>query len=501
MNRHIAVLGGGLTGLSSIYHLSRRFPGASITLLEQKPSLGGWVSSERVQVRDANGNSAEILLESGPRTLRPNAESILELTHLLGLKDSIITTPTTSSAAKNRYLQIPETHGLLTLPNSVLSVLSPPMRTLLLPHVLKEPLRRANRPKGITDESLDSFMTRRFGASFARLFGSALVHGIYAADSRKLSVRAAFPSLWTAEERGWGSMVRGLLMPGKSSKPQLGDYELGDIQDMMKGVSVFSFRDGMSTIINALEERVKQNPAVRIVCGATVESLNVNDENCLEIRTSTSEVLHPDYVVSALPLQTLDAIIPSSPASLPHLTANPTSSVTVVNLVFPRVPGQPPLHPAGFGYLIPRPFAGYSPSDPGILGTVFDSCSLSAQDRPAGAAAHFTKMTMMLGGPYSLTPSHTSINTVLKHLASHLSDPDAESPRQLPDPVFHRTHHHKSCIPTPTPGHVDRMAELSAALNAGPWKGRLEVIGAGVRGVSLGDCVESGKRSGERWSM
>jgi len=33
----------------------------------------------------------------------------------------------------------------------------------------------------------------RFGETFARGFGSVLVHGIYATDSRKLSVRAAFP--------------------------------------------------------------------------------------------------------------------------------------------------------------------------------------------------------------------------------------------------------------------------------------------------------------------
>jgi protoporphyrinogen/coproporphyrinogen III oxidase len=86
MNRHIAVLGGGITGLSSVFHLSRRFPGAFITLFEKNSSLGGWVSSERVEVRDANGNSAEIVLESGPRTLRPNAKSILELVRCKGLR-------------------------------------------------------------------------------------------------------------------------------------------------------------------------------------------------------------------------------------------------------------------------------------------------------------------------------------------------------------------------------------------------------------------------------
>ena len=33
----------------------------------------------RVEVKDEKGNKANILLESGPRTLRPNGKSVLEL--------------------------------------------------------------------------------------------------------------------------------------------------------------------------------------------------------------------------------------------------------------------------------------------------------------------------------------------------------------------------------------------------------------------------------------
>lgn len=76
---HIAILGGGLTGLSSAYHLSRKFPNALITLLEKQPRFGGWVRSERVEVKDDRGNTASVVLEAGPRTLRTNAKSVQEL--------------------------------------------------------------------------------------------------------------------------------------------------------------------------------------------------------------------------------------------------------------------------------------------------------------------------------------------------------------------------------------------------------------------------------------
>ena len=76
---NIAILGGGLSGLSAAFHLARRYPTVPITLLEKSQRLGGWVRSERVRVQDANGHEASVLLEAGPRTLRPNGKSVLEL--------------------------------------------------------------------------------------------------------------------------------------------------------------------------------------------------------------------------------------------------------------------------------------------------------------------------------------------------------------------------------------------------------------------------------------
>ena len=73
--KNIAVLGGGFSGLSSAFHLSRRFPTSKVTLIEKQTRLGGWVRSERVNIKE----NVSILLEAGPRTLRPNSKSVLEL--------------------------------------------------------------------------------------------------------------------------------------------------------------------------------------------------------------------------------------------------------------------------------------------------------------------------------------------------------------------------------------------------------------------------------------
>lgn len=65
--RHIAVLGGGITGLSAAHYLTRELPTANVTLYEASERLGGWLQSQTVDV----GNG-KVVFESGPRTLRPN---------------------------------------------------------------------------------------------------------------------------------------------------------------------------------------------------------------------------------------------------------------------------------------------------------------------------------------------------------------------------------------------------------------------------------------------
>ncbi len=63
----IAVLGGGITGLSAAHYLARGSDKVKVTVYEAADRLGGWVHSKYVDVGDG-----KILFEMGPRTLRPN---------------------------------------------------------------------------------------------------------------------------------------------------------------------------------------------------------------------------------------------------------------------------------------------------------------------------------------------------------------------------------------------------------------------------------------------
>lgn len=172
---------------------------------------------------------------------------------------------------------------------------------------------------------------------------------------------------------------------------------------------------------------------------------------------------------------------------------------------------EKPLHPPGFGYLIPRPEHGYdSPlpaSEPqlpegtepepelGLLGVVFDTASLPDQDHDGenhADAAKFTKLTAMLGGPYlsareeSLSDARL-VEATLRRISSHLG-------HALPPPVHYAVHRNAESIPTYLVGHTARMGELRRALHE-RWGGRMKVIGAGVGGVSVSDCVKAARQA------
>ncbi len=65
----IAVLGGGLTGLTTAYYLAKYLPAAHITLFEGSSRLGGWIDTEKANA--AESLSGQTLFERGARTITP----------------------------------------------------------------------------------------------------------------------------------------------------------------------------------------------------------------------------------------------------------------------------------------------------------------------------------------------------------------------------------------------------------------------------------------------
>lgn len=82
----IGILGGGITGLTTAWHLQRFLPNAEITIYEKQERLGGWLDSEIVKT-----DGGEVLFEWGPRSLRPDPAGAGRATILLVCEGSSYT--------------------------------------------------------------------------------------------------------------------------------------------------------------------------------------------------------------------------------------------------------------------------------------------------------------------------------------------------------------------------------------------------------------------------
>lgn len=406
--------------------------------------------------------------------------------------ERIIAIPNGHPAARNRYLYDAERRTLSAVQASPLALLnpktSPAVRELMLAFA-KEPFRRSRPPKG--DESVAEFFTRRFGPGPART-ASAFVHGIYAADPAKLSLRSGFGILHGAEARG-GSVVLGMLRGPRSAEDVAAEQAawaaIGPLGKEREGWNMYALAGGMEGLTATLEEKAKA-AGVDVKKGVKVDRLAPTDTR-VEI-TTVQGSLRVDHVVAALPPRKLEHALASP---LPHLSANPSTTVGVVNVVYGRPPSQ--VHPDGFGYLIPRGEAGSNPE--GALGVVFDSTALPGVDG-GGLDGHVTKLTVMMGGPHwssyasangeplptpksaeeLVAPALAHLHRVFPHLTAH-------------EPLLVVPNLNHECIPTYAPGHGARLRETHEAINAGPWAERLSLVGAGYGGVSVNDCVLGGE--------
>lgn len=473
----VVVLGGGIAGLATAHHLARLLPPTRrIVLLDPSHRAGGWIHSERVPLPAPSAGSfpTTALVERGPHSLRPRGPTslaMLQLVHQLGLWDRMLRVPDTAPSAQNRFIYsrgqiniLPAgwrtLYRIFTSPalraswTDALWDLVSPARPGVLPRPRSESPQEASRlrlrSQLLDDESIESFLTRRFGgrASLVKEIVSAGVHGIWAGDTRTLSVRSLMPGLWDRERthgrlflaRKKKTQVSAAHMPALEKKVErarsqaafeervestvmqasIGQKKLAQLA----GTSIYSFPNGLGEIVDSLVSDLRAQPNVHLALGTGCSSLSPpgtsggqfeGEESGVAVGTPAGTI-QARSVVAAIPAHHLTRLVQSS-ASLPTaLIAEPSATVGVVNIVVPfwvaeqiqkqnsashGGNGQSVLQVEGFGVLVPRSEREAGNNPDAILGVIIDSDALPAQD-----AQPNIKLTIMLGGAHwSSTPS------------------------------------------------------------------------------------------------
>lgn len=468
----VAILGGGLSGLSAAYYLLKRLPTASVTIIESSNRHGGWIRSEKLP----NG----VIFEQGARTIRPvgvAGTNTLQLIEEIGLSDAI--TPILKSAPAATTRLIYAEGELHTLPSKLsgLFVKQSPFSKPLVFHFLKDVVTPKRHIVG-EDEPIYDFVERRFGKEVADYLISPLICGICAGNAREISVNFLMKSLFEMEQK-YGSITRGLIasLVTKTRKQESVLSELAERAKREKW-SVYSFKDGVEQLPNALQKAVVEK-GCNIRFNAECTEIKCTDKK-VRLTLKDGQVIEADHLISSISSDVLGKLIRQDHSKLSELLKSiQTVTVAVVNFSFKGKINKD----EAFGFLV-------APKENlPILGVIYDSCCFARGDN--------TVFTVMLGGywfkkHFGYNPTKKQIfNVALEQLRTILKFND--------EPQHYKVNILRNCIPQYTVGHNRTVANI---LNYVAEKNlRLLLCGSSYYGVGVNDVILSAKKSVARLSI
>lgn len=467
MAHRVVVVGGGISGLAAAHRLvelsRERDLGLEVILLEAGERLGGCIATERV---------GDFLVEAGPDSFITEKPWALRLCKRLGLASRLIST---SPAQQNVYVvhngslePLPEGFYLLA-PTRLWPLIRTPLFSwrgklrmaleLVLPH---------GKPDG--DESLASFVRRRFGPELLERVAQPLIGGIYAADPEKLSLKATMPRLLEMERtRRSVTWAMWLEQKRRSQNSKAGSGARWSLFLTLAG--------GMQELVEAIIRELPQD-AWRL--GAKAKGLEWSaTTKRWRVVTEDRGKLEADGVILAIPAYAAGALAGSlTPELARELKAVPYVSTATVSLAFRRADVPKPLN--GFGFVVP------AIESRGIIASTFSSVKYSGR-APEG----YVLLRAFVGGalqPWFFDQDDAMMEqSVREELASLLGIAAA--------PLFCRIYRHPYSMPQYHVGHLEWLARVEDHLKRLTG---LALAGNAYRGVGIADCVRSGEEAVER---
>ncbi len=442
----VIVIGGGISGLACAFRLKQR--GIPFLLLEKSNRFGGVVQSVQ-----ENG----FLFEQGPQSFTLTAP-LNELIEAAGLTGELLR----AAPRMPRYIYVGG--KLVPAPISPFSLLT----TSLLSagtkwNLLTEPLRKSCPPT--EDESIASFVRRKFGTSLLDNFAAPFVSGVYAGDPEKLSLRSAFPQVheW---EKNHGSLLRGAISKMRS-RPK------NSAAQKVRGIC--SLTHGVSSLFDALGAQLGDSAKLNVTVNQVIRNTSPDKER-FEVRvtfegTERNDSLEASAVICATETAPAGSMLaPSSEQFARSLARFPYAPVAVVSAGYRREAIGRALD--GFGFLVPRS------EGLRVLGCVWNSALF-----PNRAPQDHVLVTSFAGG--ALNPELCTWNE--EQVSSAVHEDLVRVLNISEKPVVQSVHIHQRAIPQYNLGHGRILAELNWTCDA---TSGLYLAGNYLEGPSMGACVE-----------
>ena len=444
----VVVVGGGISGLAAAYELQRR--GLSVRVLEAGPRAGGVITTERL-----NG----WVIDGGPDSILVQKPAAVALCRELGIADRLVSTlpPRTAYILREDRLHRIAEGSFLGFPLDVKSLTRSSVFTL------GGRLRMAcelliPRGGGDEDESVGTFVRRRFGQEAVDYLAEPLLAGIHAGDVDRLSTQALFPRLLEAERQS-GSVIRAFRAMRARPSPQ--------------GAFV-SFPGGTGELVDALLQALAPG-TVRL--STRVSEIHRHAYYRLDAGgpdRATSEPVEARAVILAVPSYVAASLLRGFDTTIASLAeAIPYASTATVALGFERSQIAHPME--GSGFVVPR-----------VERSPLLAATWVTSKWPHRAPDGHVLMRGFLGGgrdPRRLDADDAElVNLVVDELTDLMGITGT--------PLFTRLYRWTRQSPQYEVGHLQRVATIERQLASVPG---MFVTGSGFRAIGIPDCIADGR--------
>jgi oxygen-dependent protoporphyrinogen oxidase len=468
---HVAIVGGGITGLAAAHRLkeeaARMGIALRITLLEAASRLGG-----KIVTHHADG----FTLEGGPDCFLTRKPWALNLCREIGLQDELIGT----NEGRRRVFVL-NRGRLYPLPEGVMLVVPTRLMPFALSPLISIPgkLRMGmdlfipRRPSANgDDETLASFVRRRLGQEALDKIAEPLLSGIHVSDPEQLSLKSSFPRLLETE-RKYGSLIRGMLAAKKMAARRSNGYGNGGSRLPM----FMSLRGGMQQLVDGL---VGQLEGVSLWTDSRVVGLERLESSRPRYLVRTADgPSHPaDAVLLATPSDVSARLVaPFDPQLSQDLSAIRYVTTAVVSFGYRPGPAGPSLD--GFGFIIPR-----------TEKRRITACTWTSTKFDHRVPEGHRLLRCFVGGPGREALAEQNDDELISMVRRELeaimelhAEPDLVGVDRWP-----------KANPQYDLNHLDRVAGLRSQADA---LGGLHLAGCSYDGVGVPDCIRQGQEAAD----
>ena len=446
-NIPVAIIGGGISGLATAYDLQQR--GKSFHLFESTDRLGGIIKTDSIE---------GFTIDGGPDSLLLQKPAAVELCEELGLGNQLISTlpPRTAYVVRNGKLYPLPSAAILGIPTSISSLathrlISPAGRLRMALEIV---MTTKTFKTAQSDESIAQFFKRHFGQECVDYIAEPLLAGIHAGSVDRLSMKSLFPRLVKAES-DYGSILAALRARKERPSP--------------KGI-FRSLKGGVEVLTKTLSSRL---PSEKLHTGSSVTK--VYGKKPYQLTLSNGKTLTADNVVLAVPAYVAATILQTLDSSLSHLCNEiPYTSTATVALGYPRSSITSPL--IGTGFVVPR-------IEKEFLLMAGSWVSSKWPNRSPDSS-------VLLRGFVGGARDNTALTEPDDRLIKIVQDDFSKLINISGQPIVSRVYHWRRLNPQHEVGHFERVQEIDRLLELHPG---LHLIGAGVRGVGVPDCISHGR--------